>query len=54
MKATGSNVNLPKMEEEVLEYWSQQRTFYKSNDLRKGKKEFTFYDGPPFANGLPH
>jgi isoleucyl-tRNA synthetase len=54
MKATGSNVNLPKMEEEVLEYWSKERTFYKSNDLRKGKKEFSFYDGPPFANGLPH
>jgi len=54
MKATGSNVNLPKMEEEVLEYWSQQRTFYKSNDLRRGNKEFAFYDGPPFANGLPH
>ncbi|MBC7530304.1 MAG: isoleucine--tRNA ligase [Oligoflexus sp.] len=54
MKATGSNVNLPKMEEEVLDYWTKQKTFYKSNELRKGKKEFTFYDGPPFANGLPH
>ncbi|MBC7660194.1 MAG: isoleucine--tRNA ligase [Chitinophagaceae bacterium] len=54
MKATGSNVNLPKMEEDVLAYWSEQKTFYKSNDLRKGQKEFAFYDGPPFANGLPH
>lgn len=54
MKATGSNVKLPQMEEEVLEYWSKNRTFYKSNDLRKGKPEFAFYDGPPFANGLPH
>ena len=54
MKATGSNVNLPKMEEEVLDYWTKQKTFHKSNELRKGKQEFTFYDGPPFANGLPH
>jgi isoleucyl-tRNA synthetase len=54
MKATGSNVNLPKMEEEVLDYWTKNRTFYKSNELRQGRKEFAFYDGPPFANGLPH
>lgn len=54
MKATGSNVNLPKMEEEVLEYWSKNKTFYKSNEQRRGQKEFAFYDGPPFANGLPH
>ena len=34
----------------------KDRTFYKSNDKRKSEsnKEFTFYDGPPFANGLPH
>jgi len=54
MKATGSNVNLPQMEEEVLSFWEKQGTFYQSNKQRQGQKEFAFYDGPPFANGLPH
>lgn len=54
MKATGSNVNLPQMEEAILSYWEENKTFDQSNAQRKGKKEFAFYDGPPFANGLPH
>ena len=54
MKATGSNVNLPQVEEEQLAFWEKEQIFYKSNAQRLGKKEFAFYDGPPFANGLPH
>ena len=56
MKSVKANVSFPKMEEELLDVWKADRTFYKSNDKRKaeGNKEFTFYDGPPFANGLPH
>lgn len=54
MKAVDSNVKLPKLEEEVLAFWDQNQTFYQSNEQRKGAKEFAFYDGPPFANGLPH
>ncbi len=54
MKAMSSNVNLPQMEEEILVFWGQQQIFEKSNAQRKGQKEFAFYDGPPFANGLPH
>jgi isoleucyl-tRNA synthetase len=38
----------------VLEFWKKNRTFYKSCDQRLGNKEFVFYDGPPFATGLPH
>ncbi len=54
MKATGSNVNLPQMEEEILSFWDQKKVFERSNEQRQGQKEFAFYDGPPFANGLPH
>lgn len=50
--------SFPKMEEEVLAYWETDGTFQASIDNRpagpKGSNEFVFYDGPPFANGLPH
>lgn len=46
--------NLPKLEESVLEYWKNNDTFQASIDNRDGAEEFVFYDGPPFANGLPH
>lgn len=42
------------LEEEMLKIWEKEKTFQKTLDLRKGAKEFSFYDGPPFANGLPH
>src|SRR3990167_5686407 len=42
------------IEEEMLEKWGKEKTFQKSLENRKGKEPFTFYDGPPFANGLPH
>lgn len=54
------NVNpspsFPKLEEETLEYWGKDGTFQASIDQRKDADapEFVFYDGPPFANGLPH
>ncbi len=45
----------PRLEEEILEYWAQDGTFPASIDARPGGgNEFVFYDGPPFANGLPH
>lgn len=50
--------DLPALEREVLEYWAQDHTFQASvekNDAgEQGSNEFVFYDGPPFANGLPH
>ena len=50
--------NFPLLENQVLEYWKQDKTFEASVELReagkKGENEFVFYDGPPFANGLPH
>ncbi|WP_316353838.1 isoleucine--tRNA ligase [Candidatus Trichorickettsia mobilis] len=49
-----SNVNFPELERKILAYWAQNNIFQKSIDNRAGSDEFIFYDGPPFANGLPH
>ncbi|KAI3381703.1 hypothetical protein SNEBB_004598 [Seison nebaliae] len=47
-------ISFPKEEENILEYWKKIRAFETSCELSKGRKEFSFYDGPPFATGLPH
>jgi isoleucyl-tRNA synthetase len=44
----------PRVEEGILEFWNTNSVFQKSLDNRKGCEEFVFYDGPPFATGLPH
>ena len=44
----------PKMEEEVLEFWEKNKIFEKSVDREAENGEYVFYDGPPFATGLPH
>ena len=50
--------DLPRLELDVLSYWDTDGTFQASIDQREagedGANEFVFYDGPPFANGLPH
>ena len=48
--------SFPKLEEEVLAHWAKDSTFQESIQQREasGADEFVFYDGPPFANGLPH
>ncbi len=46
--------NFPQMEERTLAFWEENKTFDKSKENRKGAQEFIFYDGPPFATGLPH
>ncbi|MDY5144469.1 isoleucine--tRNA ligase [Actinotignum timonense] len=50
--------NFPKMEEGTLAFWKKDNTFQSSVEQREsgphGSNEFVFYDGPPFANGLPH
>ncbi|HKM25400.1 MAG TPA: class I tRNA ligase family protein, partial [Corynebacterium sp.] len=51
---TGGSSRFPDMEQVVLEYWKKDNTFQASLDQREGEKEYVFYDGPPFANGLPH
>tara|TARA_B100000401_G_scaffold337251_1_gene235893 strand:- start:1902 stop:5042 length:3141 start_codon:yes stop_codon:yes gene_type:complete len=49
-----SSVSLPEIEEKILAKWEKEKTFSESLNLRDKAKEFVFYDGPPFANGLPH
>ncbi|BDZ66447.1 isoleucine--tRNA ligase [Agromyces mangrovi Wang et al. 2018] len=46
--------NFPELEQQVLAFWSSDDTFQASIDQREGAEEWVFYDGPPFANGLPH
>ena len=61
-KAGGERVpatpSFPTLELEVIDYWRADHTFQASIDQRDagvdGANEFVFYDGPPFANGLPH
>ena len=49
-----SSPRFPEIEERVLAYWKDDETFRASIANREGADEFVFYDGPPFANGLPH
>ena len=44
----------PALELDVLDYWGSDDTFRASIARRDGAPEYVFYDGPPFANGLPH
>lgn len=46
--------SFPKMEEAISKYWIENKTFEKSISNRSADKEYVFYDGPPFATGLPH
>ena len=46
--------SFPALEDQVLDYWFHDDTFRASIERRDGAEEFVFYDGPPFANGLPH
>ncbi|ACY22215.1 isoleucyl-tRNA synthetase [Gordonia bronchialis DSM 43247] len=49
-----STPSFPDVEQHVLSYWDADNTFAASIENRSGSPEFVFYDGPPFANGLPH
>lgn len=51
---SGGESNFPAMESKVLKFWAEDKTFTASVDEREGNPEYVFYDGPPFANGLPH
>jgi isoleucyl-tRNA synthetase len=57
-RAVPASPRFPDLEKRVLEYWAQDGTFQASIEARdpgeNGSNEFVFYDGPPFANGLPH
>jgi isoleucyl-tRNA synthetase len=46
--------SFPEEEEKILAFWKEIDAFQTSQKLNAGKKPFTFFDGPPFATGLPH
>ena len=51
---TDVRMNFSDLEHKVLEYWRENNTFHKSLEQTKQGHPFSFFDGPPFANGLPH
>ena len=46
--------SFPNREERILEFWQKKEIFEQSLENRKHQPIFSFYDGPPFATGLPH
>lgn len=53
-KKVETSLNFTQREKEIEEFWQENNIFKKSIDQREGKDMFTFYDGPPTANGKPH
>jgi len=53
-EAIKNNVPLADLENDVLEFWDERKIFEKSLENRRGAQPYVFYDGPPFATGLPH
>ncbi len=49
-----TNMNFVEREHKVIDFWRENKIFQKSMDNRKGGETYTFYDGPPTANGKPH
>ena len=53
-KKINPNMNFVEREEKVLKFWKENRIFEKTLEKTKDGEEFSFYDGPPTANGKPH
>ncbi|MCX4363351.1 MAG: isoleucine--tRNA ligase, partial [Clostridia bacterium] len=53
-KKVDSSMNFCEREKDVIEFWKRNKIFEKSVEKNKGKESFSFYDGPPTANGKPH
>ena len=49
-----TNLSFVEREKEILKFWNENKIFEKSIDVRKEGETYTFYDGPPTANGKPH
>lgn len=47
-------IHIPTAEHNVLEFWREIDAFQTQQKLSEGRPEFSFFDGPPFATGLPH
>lgn len=53
-KPVNPKINFPELEENILKFWKENKTFEKSIENRSNVKKWTFLDGPPFVTGLPH
>ncbi|MDR3091666.1 MAG: isoleucine--tRNA ligase [Clostridiales bacterium] len=53
-KKVSTDLNFVNRELETLKFWKENKIFEKSVELRRGRPAFTFFDGPPTANGKPH
>lgn len=53
-KKVPTDLKFNKREQEIAEFWKENDIFKKSMEKNKGKPDYTFYDGPPTANGKPH
>jgi len=57
-RSVPASASFPEIEQRILDQWAADKTFQASVEARpagtNGHNEFVFYDGPPFANGLPH
>lgn len=53
-KPVDPKTDFAKQEEEVLKFWEKNNIFKKSVEARSNNSDYVFFDGPPFATGLPH
>jgi len=52
-RAIPAAIDLPAMERSILDFWRENDIFHKSTESRAGATPWTFYEGPPTANGMP-
>lgn len=53
-RKVSTSLDFKEKEKETLEFWKQNKIFEKQNEIRRDGPSYTFYDGPPTANGKPH
>lgn len=53
-KKVATDMNFVQREQDTLKFWNENKIFEKSIELREGCPSYTFFDGPPTANGKPH
>jgi len=53
INALSAQIDLPAMESQILQFWNQNNIFEKSVSTRDGAPRWSFYEGPPTANGKP-
>ncbi|MFH4976139.1 hypothetical protein AB6A40_002848 [Gnathostoma spinigerum] len=54
LDTVSEQINFAEEEQKTLKRWKEEKVFEKSMEMNKDRPHFTFYDGPPFATGLPH